>query len=67
MGAGPRGPKHTASRIYEGLFKEEMDAAALATSGVPYEPQLIDATAPPSLTTTGGAARHWLNRDGALF
>ena len=38
------GPKYTVSRIYEGMFKEEMDAAALRHRDVMYEPQLIDAT-----------------------
>ena len=32
----------TVSPVYEGMLKEEMDAAAAAE--VPYEPQLIDAT-----------------------
>ena len=38
------GPKFTVSRIYEGMFKEEMDAAAARNPDVTYEPQLIDAT-----------------------
>lgn len=38
------GPKYTVSPIYEGMFKEEMDAAALRFKDVRYEPQLIDAT-----------------------
>ncbi|MGH7685380.1 MAG: isocitrate/isopropylmalate family dehydrogenase [Candidatus Dormibacteria bacterium] len=38
------GPKFTVSRIYEGMFKEEMDAAAARNPDVAYEPQLIDAT-----------------------
>ena len=38
------GPKYTVSPIYEGLLKEEMDAAAKRYSDVRYEPQLIDAT-----------------------
>src|SRR5579884_528470 len=38
------GPKYTVSRIYEGMFKEEMDAAAARHPAVTYEPQLIDAT-----------------------
>jgi len=38
------GPKYTVSRIYEGMFKEEMDAAAARHPDVVYEPQLIDAT-----------------------
>src|SRR3712207_9078661 len=38
------GPKYTVSPVYEGMLKEEMDAAAERHQGVPYEPQLIDAT-----------------------
>src|SRR5215203_4115998 len=38
------GPKYTVSPIYEGMLKEEMDAAAERHPDVPYEPQLIDAT-----------------------
>ncbi len=38
------GPKYTVSPIYEGMLKEEMDAAAKRHPNVPYEPQLIDAT-----------------------
>src|SRR5215216_5947526 len=36
------GPKYTVSPIYEGMLKEEMDAAAARHPDVPYEPQLID-------------------------
>jgi isocitrate dehydrogenase (NAD+) len=38
------GPKYTVSPTYEGMLKEEMDAAAGRHPEVPYEPQLIDAT-----------------------
>ena len=38
------GPKYTVSPTYEGMLKEEMDAAAERHPEVPYEPQLIDAT-----------------------
>jgi isocitrate/isopropylmalate dehydrogenase len=38
------GPKYTVSPIYEGMLKEEMDAAARRHPDVEYEPQLIDAT-----------------------
>jgi isocitrate/isopropylmalate dehydrogenase len=38
------GPKFTVSPTYEGMLKEEMDAAAQRHPAVPYEPQLIDAT-----------------------
>src|SRR5262245_32954930 len=38
------GPKWTVSPVYEGMLKEEMDAAAERHPGVGYEPVLIDAT-----------------------
>jgi isocitrate dehydrogenase (NAD+) len=38
------GPKWTVSPVYEGMLKEEMDAAAARHADVPYEPVLIDAT-----------------------
>ena len=38
------GPKYTVSPTYEGMLKEEMDAAAARHPDVKYEPQLIDAT-----------------------
>ncbi len=38
------GPKYTVSPTYEGMLKEELDAAAARHPDVPYEPQLIDAT-----------------------
>ncbi len=38
------GPKFTVSPVYEGMFKEELDAAAARHPAVAYEPQLIDAT-----------------------
>ncbi len=38
------GPKWTVSPVYEGMLKEELDAAAARHPGVPYEPVLIDAT-----------------------
>src|SRR3954449_2332871 len=38
------GPKWTVSPIYEGMLKEEMDAAAERHPEVPYSPVLIDAT-----------------------
>jgi isocitrate/isopropylmalate dehydrogenase len=38
------GPKWTVSPVYEGMLKEEMDAAADRHEGVAYEPVLIDAT-----------------------
>jgi isocitrate dehydrogenase (NAD+) len=38
------GPKWTVSPVYEGMLKEEMDAAAARHPDVPYQPVLIDAT-----------------------
>jgi 3-isopropylmalate dehydrogenase len=38
------GPKWTVSPVYEGLLKEELDAAAERHPEVPYSPVLIDAT-----------------------
>ena len=38
------GPKWTVSPVYEGMLKEELDAAAQRHPEVPYEPVLIDAT-----------------------
>jgi len=49
------GPKYTVSPVYEGMFKEEMDAAAARYPDVRYEPQLIDATYALLLSTTGEA------------
>jgi isocitrate/isopropylmalate dehydrogenase len=37
------GPKWTVSPIYDGMLKEEMDAAAFKYPSVPYQPVLIDA------------------------
>jgi isocitrate dehydrogenase (NAD+) len=37
------GPKWTVSPVYEGMLKEELDAAALRHPGVVYQPVLIDA------------------------
>ena len=59
------GPKYTVSPIYEGLFKEEMDAAHERYPDVRYEPQLIDATYALLLETTGEPlVIPALNRDG---
>ena len=59
------GPKFTVSRIYEGLFKEELDAAAARHPEVDYEPQLIDATYALLFSRTGDAlVIPALNRDG---
>src|SRR3954453_4620048 len=47
------GPKYTVSPVYEGMLKEEMDAAAERHPDVRYEPQLIDATFALLLPTPG--------------
>lgn len=59
------GPKYTVSPIYEGMLKEEMDAAAREHPGVHYEPHLIDATYALLLSNAGeGMVIPALNRDG---
>ena len=59
------GPKYTVSPVYEGMLKEEMDAAARRHSAVAYEPQLIDATYALVLSQGGEAlVIPALNRDG---
>jgi isocitrate/isopropylmalate dehydrogenase len=59
------GPKYTVSPVYEGMFKEEMDAAAARHPTVRYDPQLIDATYALLLETTGEPlVIPTLNRDG---
>lgn len=60
------GPKFTVSPVYEGLLKEEMDAAAQRHPDVPYDPQLIDATYALLLSTAGDnpLVIPALNRDG---
>jgi len=59
------GPKYTVSPVYEGIFKEELDAAAARYPDVRYDPQLIDATYALLLETSGEAlAIPALNRDG---
>jgi isocitrate/isopropylmalate dehydrogenase len=60
------GPKWTVSPVYEGMLKEELDAAAQRHPNVPYQPVLIDATYAGLI---GGAAElplviPALNRDG---
>jgi isocitrate dehydrogenase (NAD+) len=60
------GPKYTVSPVYEGMLKEEMDAAAARHPDVQYEPQLIDATY--ALLLSRGSEQPLviptLNRDG---
>lgn len=59
------GPKYTVSPVYEGMFKEELDAAAERHATVRYEPQLIDATYALLLQNAGEAlVIPALNRDG---
>jgi isocitrate/isopropylmalate dehydrogenase len=62
------GPKYTVSPVYEGMFKEELDAAAARHPHVQYEPLLIDATL-ALLLKHGGEALviPTLNRDGDLL
>ena len=62
------GPKYTVSPVYEGMLKEEMDAAAERHPGVPYEPQLIDATFALLVATAGDPlVIPSLNRDGDIL
>ncbi len=62
------GPKYTVSPTYEGMLKEEMDAAAERHPDVPYEPQLIDATFALLISTTGEPlVIPALNRDGDIL
>ena len=62
------GPKYTVSPTYEGMLKEEMDAAAARHPDVPYEPQLIDATFALLLSSAGDPlVIPALNRDGDIL
>jgi len=63
------GPKWTVSPVYEGMLKEEMDAAAERHPEIGYEPVLVDAT---YAGLVSGAASEplvipTLNRDGDLL
>jgi isocitrate/isopropylmalate dehydrogenase len=60
------GPKWTVSALYEGLLKEEMDAAAARHPDVVYRPVLIDAAYAGLLTESGAQPLviPSLNRDG---
>jgi isocitrate dehydrogenase (NAD+) len=63
------GPKWTVSPVYEGMLKEEMDAAAARHPDIEYQPVLIDATLAGLVS---GAASEplvipCLNRDGDLL
>jgi isocitrate dehydrogenase (NAD+) len=62
------GPKYTVSPTYEGMLKEEMDAAAARHPHVPYEPQLIDATFALLIASSGAPlVIPALNRDGDIL
>jgi isocitrate dehydrogenase (NAD+) len=62
------GPKYTVSPVYEGMLKEEMDAAAARHEDVPYEPQLIDATFALLVAASGEPlVIPALNRDGDIL
>src|SRR5579859_7804311 len=62
------GPKFTVSPVYEGMLKEEMDAAAARHPDVSYDPQLIDAAFALLLTTSGEPlVIPSLNRDGDIL
>lgn len=59
------GPKYTVSPVYEGMLKEEMDAAAARYPEVEYDPQLIDATYALLISSSGDPlVIPSLNRDG---
>jgi isocitrate/isopropylmalate dehydrogenase len=62
------GPKYTVSPVYEGMLKEEMDAASARHPDVPYEPQLIDATFALLISSSGAPmVIPALNRDGDIL
>jgi isocitrate dehydrogenase (NAD+) len=62
------GPKYTVSPTYEGMLKEEMDAAAERHPNIAYEPQLIDATFALLVAATGDPlVIPALNRDGDIL
>jgi isocitrate dehydrogenase (NAD+) len=62
------GPKYTVSPVYEGMLKEEMDAAAARYPDVRYEPQLIDATFALLISSSGEPlVIPALNRDGDIL
>lgn len=62
------GPKWTVSPVYEGMLKEEIDAAAGRRPEVPYRPTLIDALYAVLVGHSGNAlVVPSLNRDGDLL
>jgi len=60
------GPKWTVSPVYEGMLKEELDAAAARNPAIPYQPVLIDATYAGLISGAGDVPLviPALNRDG---
>src|SRR5213076_911038 len=63
-----RGPKYTVSPVYEGMLKEEMDAAAARHPHVRDEPQRIDATFALLISAAGDPlVIPTLNRDGDIL
>ena len=68
-GARSSAARSTRSRpTYEGMLKEEMDAAAARHPDVPYEPQLIDATFALLIRAAGDPlVIPSLNRDGDIL
>jgi isocitrate dehydrogenase (NAD+) len=62
------GPKWTVSPVYEGMLKEELDAAALRHPDIDYRPMLVDAAFAMLIDHTGDAlVVPTLNRDGDLM
>src|ERR687891_435470 len=63
------GPKWTVSPVYEGMLKEEIDAAAERHPSCDYEPVLIDATLAGLVSGAAGdpLVIPCLNRDGDLL
>ena len=63
------GPKWTVSPVYEGMLKEEMDAAAERHPDTTYQPVLIDATLAGLVSgaVTEPLVIPCLNRDGDLL
>lgn len=60
------GPKWTVSTVYEGMLKEEMDAAASRHPEVVYRPTLVDAAYAGLIAESGASTlvMPTLNRDG---
>jgi isocitrate/isopropylmalate dehydrogenase len=62
------GPKYTVSPTYEGMFKEELDAASKRYPDIIYDPQLVDAMLALLMRTNGEPlVIPTLNRDGDLI